>query len=83
MTVVAGVDGPVQVELDPELISIVVFEQRKPTVEFARRLHAEKCDSYVEDTRKQGIAAERRIWEAKQTRRAATKPRPGRREPGQ
>jgi hypothetical protein len=78
-----GVDGPVQVELDPELISIVVFEKRAAMVEFARRLHAERCDSYQQEAAKMKIAAERKIWDAKQSRRAARKPPSGAREPGQ
>lgn len=83
VVIVHGVDGPVQIELDPELISIVVFEKRSPIVEFARRLHAERCDTYQEDGRKMKIAAERKIWDARQTRRAPKKPPSGAREPGQ
>lgn len=58
------------VETDPELISVVIFGARKPEVEHARRLHAERCDDYRREGERAKLQEERKAWEAKQKTKA-------------
>lgn len=74
--------GGLQIETDPELMSVVLFEKRDPGVEHARRLHSERCEDYQQQAKKAALQVERKIWDAGQARRARRAP-PGRREPGQ
>lgn len=76
------VDG-LQVETDPELISVIVFEKRNACVEHARRLHAERCEDYQQEAKKTKLQAERHLWNSRQPPRIAKKAPTGRREPGQ
>jgi hypothetical protein len=71
------------VATDPELIAVVPFERRGAGAGSitARRVHAERCDSYREEGRRLKIAGEKKIWQDKQARRATRPPR-GRRDPG-
>ena len=43
----ASAEGPVAVETDPELISVILFEQKTPKIDHARRLHADMCLSLI------------------------------------
>jgi hypothetical protein len=73
IVIVQGVEGPVSVETDVELISVILFEARRPQVEHARRLHSERCEDYRRENDRKKIAAERRAWDEKKLTKSTKK----------
>ena len=70
-----------QVATDPELISVVRATQRPPSdasdgpriamankTDMARRLHAERCEDYQNQARRERLSAEMREYTANQKR---------------